>query len=114
LIRRFRAELSPKNKTQPMKISRRPFHVLSLLALTGLTFAQGQSLPQSQPALLTIVREEIKPGRGADHAKHEAGWPAAYEKAKSPDFYLAMTSLTGPAEAWYLTPMRRTPPFLNR
>lgn len=87
-----------------MKMTRKPHHVLSLLALAGLTLAQAQSLPQSQPALLTIIREEIKPGRGADHARHEAGWPAAYEKAKSPDFYIAMTSLTGPTEAWYLVP----------
>ncbi len=66
-----------------------------------LAVAQG-GLPTSQPKLLTIVREEVKPGAGADHAKHEAGWPAAYEKAKSPDYYLALTSLTGPSEAWYL------------
>jgi hypothetical protein len=49
------------------------------------------------------VREEVKLGRDADHAKVEAGWPAAYEKAKSPDYYLALTSLTGPPEAWYVT-----------
>ena len=67
--------------------------------------AFGQSgLPTSQPKLLTIVREEVKPGRAADHANHEAGWPAAYEKAKSPDYYLAMTSLSGPPEAWYVVP----------
>ena len=50
------------------------------------------------------MREEVKAGRGADHAKHEAGWPAAFEKAKSPDYYLALTSMTGPSEAWYLIP----------
>ena len=61
-------------------------------------------LPTSQPALLTIVREEVKLGRDADHAKVEAGWPAAYEKAKSPDYYLALTSMTGTPEAWYVAP----------
>jgi hypothetical protein len=45
----------------------------------------------------------VKLGRDADHAKVEAGWPAAFEKAKSPDYYLAMTSMTGAPEAWYVT-----------
>jgi len=66
--------------------------------------AMAQTLPTSQPNMLTIVREEVKLGRDAEHAKLEAGWPAAYEKAKSPDFYLAMTSMTGVPEAWYITP----------
>lgn len=60
-------------------------------------------LPKEQPKYITIVRESVKPGRAADHAKHEAGWPAAFEKAKSPDYYLAMTSLTGSPEAWYVS-----------
>jgi hypothetical protein len=64
----------------------------------------AQTLPTSQPNLLTIVREEVKLGRDAEHAKLEAGWPAAYEKAKSPDYYLAMVSMTGAPEAWYVTP----------
>src|SRR6185503_12792048 len=66
--------------------------------------AIAQTLPTSQPNMITIVREEVKLGRDADHAKVEAGWPVAYEKAKSPDFYLAMTSMTGTPEAWYITP----------
>ena len=67
----------------------------------GIVFAQG--LPTKQPNLITIVREEVKVGRDADHEKIEAGWPAAYEKAKSPDYYLALTSLTGANEAWYIS-----------
>jgi hypothetical protein len=65
--------------------------------------AQG-SLPASQPNYLTIVREEVKLGRAAEHERIEAGWPAAYEKAKSPDYYLAYVSTTGRNEAWYITP----------
>jgi hypothetical protein len=72
-----------------------------LLIVPGAANAQ---LPTSQPNLLTITREEVKLGRDADHAKVEAGWPAAYEKAKSPDYYLAMTSITGAPEAWYVAP----------
>lgn len=77
---------------------------LSLLPLLLLVpAAVNAQLPTSQPNLITIVREEVKLGRDADHAKVEAGWPAAYEKAKSPDYYLAMTSMTGAPEAWYVT-----------
>jgi hypothetical protein len=77
--------------------------LLSALVVGGVhgTFAQG--LPKSQPKLLTIERESVKTGRAAEHAKHEAGWPAAFEKAKYPDYYIAMTSMTGPREAWYLS-----------
>jgi len=78
---------------------------LSGFAVCAAQLAFGQpGLPTSQPKMLTIVREEVKPGRSAEHARHEAGWPAAFEKAKSPDYYIAMTSLTGPSEAWYLIP----------
>lgn len=64
----------------------------------------AQGLPTAQPGLITLIREEVKPGRAADHAKYEAGWPAAAEKAKSPDYYLALVAMTGPTEAWYVTP----------
>jgi hypothetical protein len=69
-----------------------------------LAFAQGTGLPTSQPTLVTIIREEVKVGRTADHARIEAGWPAAFGRANSPDYYLAMTSLTGLPEAWYIIP----------
>jgi len=81
---------------------------LTLLALlcagTGSAVAQTPGLPTSQPSLVTIVREEVKVGRAAEHARIEAGWPAAFERAKSPDYYLAMVSMTGPSEAWYISP----------
>jgi hypothetical protein len=61
-------------------------------------------MPTSQPGLLTIAREEVKAGHNAAHAAHEVGWPKAYAKAKSPYYYLAMVSVTGPNEAWYVSP----------
>jgi hypothetical protein len=81
---------------------------LTLLALlcgvASSAFAQAQGLPTSQPSLVTIIREEVKVGRAAEHARIEAGWPAAFARAKSPDYYLAMVSMTGPSEAWYILP----------
>ena len=78
--------------------------VLSAAGLGSINTAVAQGLPKTQPKLLTIMCEEVKAGRNAEHSKYEAGWPAAFEKAKSPDYYLALTSLTGPNEAWYLIP----------
>jgi hypothetical protein len=66
------------------------------------TFAQ--SLPTTQPKFLHIYRETLKPGRAAEHAKWEAGWPAAYEKAGFKNAYLAISSLTGPQEVWFISP----------
>ena len=66
--------------------------------------AQSQGLPTSQPSLLTIIREQVKVGRSAEHARIETGWPALYGRANSPDYYLAMTSMTGTPEAWYIIP----------
>src|ERR1043166_938578 len=80
------------------------FWLLSAVGRGGSNQVFSRDLPTTQPKLLTIVREEVKVGRNAGHAKHEARWPAAFEKAKSTDYYLAMTSLTGPNEAWYLIP----------
>jgi hypothetical protein len=65
-------------------------------------FAQG--LPTTQPKLLQIYREQVKTGHAAAHAKTEAGWPAAFSKAKSPDYYLALSSMTGPQVVWFLSP----------
>ena len=69
---------------------------------TATTLAQG--MPTSQPKFLHVVREQVKLGRTFEHSRWEAGWPAAFEKAKSPDTYIALESVTGPAEVWYVIP----------
>jgi hypothetical protein len=78
--------------------------VLSAAGFGSSTAALAQGLPKTQPKLVTIIREEVKIGRNAEHSKHEAGWPAAFEKAKSTDYYMGITSMTGPNEAWYIIP----------
>jgi hypothetical protein len=45
----------------------------------------------------------VKPGKGTAHEKVESGWPLAFGKAKWPNHYMAMTSMTGPSEAWFLS-----------
>jgi hypothetical protein len=72
--------------------------------VSSASFAFGQGIPTSQPNLIQITREEVKTGHNAMHSAFEAGWPAAYAKAKSPNYYFAMVSITGPNEAWYTSP----------
>jgi hypothetical protein len=67
--------------------------------------ALAQGMPTSQPKFLHIFREQVKMGRAADHAKWEAGWPAAYEKSNSPYSYIALASVTGPTEVLYVIPL---------
>lgn len=87
-----------------MSIASRCALAVAFVILGTCTLANAQALPASQPNLLRIVIEDVKPGRTAEHAKTEAGWPAAYEKAKSTAYYLALVSLTGAPQAWYVEP----------
>jgi hypothetical protein len=55
------------------------------------------------PKILQIYRESVKPGHTAAHEKTEVGWPKAFKAGKSSSAYLAMTTMTGPSEAWFLS-----------
>lgn len=69
--------------------------------LAGVLPALAQEGPP--PKVIQIYREEVKPGKGAAHEKVEVGWPRAFAKAKSQTHYLAMTSVSGPTEAWFIS-----------
>ena len=86
-------------------MKKRPLFAAALLvaSLPAVTAAQNP-LPATQPTVLTIYREDVKYGHNADHETLEAGWPAAFAKAKSPYSYIALTSMTGANEAWFLAP----------
>ncbi len=88
---------------------------LGLVALTAVVALGGrtlaQSLPTSQPNMLQIIIEDVKVGHDADHARTEAGWPAAFEKAKSPYYNLGLVSLTGRGEAWFIVPFESNNAF---
>lgn len=77
---------------------------IMFMLTSGAGTALAQGMPTSQPGFVTIYREFVKTGRAAEHAKVEAGWPAAFAKANSPTNYIAMTSMTGGSEAWFLVP----------
>ena len=79
------------------------FCVISLLGWGAAQALAQTQAPSGPPKVLQIFREEVKPGRGAAHEKVEAGWPKAFANAKWPTHYLALVSVTGPSEAWFLT-----------
>jgi hypothetical protein len=65
--------------------------------------AAETSGPNPPPKVLQIYREEVKVGKAPAHVKVEKGFVAAAAKANWPTHYLAMTTVTGPSEAWFLT-----------
>jgi len=77
-----------------------PLMTLAAASTAGL---QAQGAPAGPPNRLTAFIEQIKPGMEAEHEANEAGWPAANAKAGSPYYYLALESITGPSEVWYVS-----------
>ena len=75
---------------------------LVLLALPIALVAQDAA-PMGPPKVIQIVREEVKPGKGAAHEKWEASWTQAMVRAKFTTPQLAMTAVTGNNEAWYIS-----------
>ena len=81
-----------------------PFVLSVLCGLAVTSAAQAQmAAPEPPPKVLQIFRETVKPGHSAAHAKVEAGWPAAFTKARWPSNFFAMTSMSGPNEAWFIS-----------
>ena len=74
-----------------------------LLVIPGGAQTSSPAVENTPPALLQIEREEVRPGKAAAHAATEAAWAAAYVKAQSPVQWLGMTTISGPAEAWFFT-----------
>lgn len=75
---------------------------ITLLASTLPLIGQDDGA-RPAPKVLQIFREVVKPGRSAAHEKIETGWPKAYRASKNSAHYLAMTSITGPSEAWFVS-----------
>ena len=92
-----------------MKSPRRTWsRVAGSLAASAL-FATGlaaQAVPPPAP-LLQVGVEQVKAGRNGHHAQLEAQWAAAFRDAKVPTYWLGTTTVTGPNEAWWFTPLQR-------
>jgi len=83
-------------------ITRSAFVLLALAPVVS-SAQVGAGGPQDPPKVLWIGREMVKPGKARAHINWEKGWPAAYGKANYTTSYLAMTSMSGTNEAWYMT-----------
>jgi hypothetical protein len=54
------------------------------------------------PKVLQIGRETVKPGKGGAHEKMETAWARAFAEAKWPTHWLAVDSISGEHEVWFL------------
>ena len=76
---------------------------LALLAAAPATLlAQSGAAPPAN--LLSVFRESVKVGKGPAHDALETAWSGALIAAKTPVRMVAISSLTGPAEIWYIAP----------
>jgi hypothetical protein len=67
----------------------------------GAATLRAQDQGALPPKVLVIDREIVKYGKDTAHAKNEAGFARAEAAAKSPDRYLAATTMSGPSEALF-------------
>jgi hypothetical protein len=77
------------------------------LCLAGVAPLSAQIQEETSapvPKVLMVVREQIKEGREAAHAKVEEAWPRIFQKGNVTTYYVGMTAESGPSEAWFLEP----------
>jgi hypothetical protein len=80
-------------------------HITRCFLASGLLCAASLILSAQQPGppkVLRIFREDIKEGKTAAHEKVEARWAQMNARLKYPANSLAMTSLSGTSQAWFL------------
>ena len=74
---------------------------LALLVTTPVGLSAQTPAPPSN-SILTVFRESVKVGKGGAHDAHEEAWARAVAAAKGAEPFVAMSSLTGPNEIWYM------------
>jgi len=62
----------------------------------------AQEAPAGPPAVVQVIREDVKEGRDAAHEKTESAVMQALAKAKYPNQVFGMTNVTGTSQAWFL------------
>lgn len=58
--------------------------------------------PQMPPKVMTISREEVKPYLDVEHEKMETAWVKALAQAHGEVHSIAMTTMSGTNEAWFM------------
>ncbi len=66
---------------------------------------QAAEMDMEKPApILVIYREDVKAGRVASHDELEANFARTYSRVPGAQYFLAMNSLSGPNQSWFLQP----------
>lgn len=55
------------------------------------------------PRILQMTIETVKVGKSGPHERHEAGWPLAFDNAKIPAYYFALSPVTGNRDVVYMS-----------
>lgn len=77
---------------------------LALVVALGLPAAlRAQEAAMGPPPIVQIGREIVKPGKWAAHTKLETEWGRALATAKFPVNFMAISSMTGAGEVWFLS-----------
>ncbi len=76
---------------------------LPLVAQTADNATAPQNAASGPPKLIQIYREVLKPGRVPLHEKSETQYANALYKANYPYYQLALTSISGPDRALFIT-----------
>jgi hypothetical protein len=76
-----------------------------LLGIASLLPAQSRMRagPSAPPPILQRYREMVKYGRGDAHEVNEHAWSGAIAKSKIPYYNVAMTAMSGPNDAWFVS-----------
>lgn len=74
--------------------------IMPLIAVSQTSDQKSGVMPP--PNIISIEREEIKHGKAFAHEKNETAWTQALIRAKYPNTFLGLESLTGPSEVMWL------------
>lgn len=77
-----------------------PLLVASVALSAGIS--QAQAPPTKPASVLKIYREEVNVGKSTAHGELEKKYVETFRKAGWPVNYIALASVTGPPEAWFL------------
>jgi hypothetical protein len=88
-------------------LRRPPLLALALaMAASPSVGAQSATTPAAAPnpyKVLIVTREVVKPGKGDAHDKLESEWARSLAAAKIPIHALALSSVSGPRETWFIS-----------
>ena len=91
-----------------MKSPRRTWSRVAGSLAASTLLATGLAAQAAPPApYLQVQIEQVKAGRNSHHFNLERRWAAAFRDAKVPVYWLGTTTVTGPNEAWWFTPLQR-------